>query len=162
LTAEGRRIGTVIGRDAQNLRRVRGKEQRALKNAPLDPMTGQMTQPIQAAAAVTPAATTGGTAPAATTSAAKRAKSFAGELASATKPVARPDGEQTKKIAGHPYAQIENGDDKGKYVNQMAGNPRQGSVFRLVERGDHVFHVYGTGADKVIVGLKAPGTANSA
>jgi hypothetical protein len=156
----------VIGRSAQNLRRVRAKgrcaRNHALKNRPLDPMTGQMTQPINAVAATTPAATTGGTAPATTATSAAAAKtttSFAGELASATKAAPRPDGEQTKKIAGHPYARIENGDDKGKYLNQVTGNPRQGSAFRLVERAGHVFHVYGTGADKVIIGLKTPDAA---
>jgi hypothetical protein len=102
----------------------------------------------------TAAATTGATTTA--KSAVKSGKSFAGELASASKPKARPDGEQTTKVAGHPYARIENGDDKGLYLNQVAGNPRQGAVFRLVERGDHVFHVYGTGKDKVIIGLEAP------
>jgi hypothetical protein len=112
-----------------------------------------MTEPIQAAAAATAATT-----PAATTakSAVKSTKSFAGELAKAVKPEPRPDGEQTRKIAGHPYSRIINGDDKGLFLNQVAGSPRQGATFRLVERGDHVYHVYGTGKDKVVIGLKAP------
>jgi len=97
-------------------------------------------------------AATGGAAP---TAGKSTSKSFAGEL---VKAAARPDGEQTTKVAGHPYSKIVNGDDKGLYLNQVADNPRQGTAFRLVERGDHVFHVYGTGTDKVIIGMtpKAP------
>jgi hypothetical protein len=75
--------------------------------------------------------------------------------AAATKAAARPEGEQTKKVAGHPYASVENGSDKGKFLNQLAGNARQGSVFKMVERDDRVFHVYGTGKDKVIVEVKS-------
>jgi hypothetical protein len=117
-----------------------------------------MIEPIQTAAAATDSAT-----PATATAkgAVKSTKTFAGELAEAAKPKARPDGEQTKKVAGHPYARIVNGDDKGMYLNQVAGSPRQGGVFRLVSRGDHVFHVYGTGKDKVIIGLQAPDAPTS-
>jgi hypothetical protein len=114
-----------------------------------------MTDPIQAAAAATASAT-----PATATAkgAVKSTKNFASELAAAAAtPKARPDGEQTKKISGHPYSRIVNGDDKGMYLNQVAGSPRQGEVFRLVERSGHVFHIYGTGDDKLIVGLKSAG-----
>ncbi len=126
-----------------------------------------MIEPTQAAAA----ATTGGAV--ARTTAVKPApasKDFAGVLAkasattdatTATKAAARPDGEQTKKVAGHPYARIDNGSDKGLYLNQVADSPREGAAFRLVERGDRVFHVYGTGKDKVIIGLKAPAATDS-
>jgi hypothetical protein len=108
------------------------------------------------------AATTGGIPYAAKAPAAKTTKSFADELAksagtsaSSTKAAARPDNEQTKKISGHPYARIENGADKGRYLNQLASSPRLGSVFRMVERDDRVFHVYGSGTDRVIVEVKA-------
>ena len=123
---------------------------RALKNRRTGPTTGPMSQPIQPAPAVTDSSSA---ATATAKNAAKKTKSFAGELAAATKPPARPDGEQTKKVAGHPFARIINGDDKGLYLNQVAGSPRQGAVFRLVERGGHVFHVYGEGKDKLIIGL---------
>jgi hypothetical protein len=73
----------------------------------------------------------------------------------ATKAAARPEGEMTKKVAGHPYASVENGSDKGLFLNQLAGNARQGSVFKKVERDDRVFHVYGTGKDKVVVEVKS-------
>jgi hypothetical protein len=114
------------------------------------------------------AATTGGSPYGATKPAAKATKSFADELArsastsaSSTKAAARPDGEQTKKIAGHPYSRIENGADKGLFLNQLAGNPRKGSAFRLVERDDRVFHVYGSGTDRVVVEVKAQSTSDA-
>ena len=93
-----------------------------------------------------------------TTTAKRTTKSFAGELAKA---VERPDGEMTKKIGGHPYSRIENGDDKGMYVNQVAGGPREGAIFRLVERGDRVYHVYGSGRDKLVIGLDAQKKADA-
>jgi hypothetical protein len=123
-----------------------------------------MIESIRAASA----ATTGGVSYAGTTPAAKTTKSFADELAKSAsaaapsaKPAARPDGEQTKKIAGHPYSRIENGADKGMFLNQLAGNPRKGSAFRMVEREDHVFHVYGTGKDRVVVEVKPQSTSDS-
>jgi hypothetical protein len=120
-----------------------------------------MIEPTQAAAAATTGATT-----AARTAAQQSVKSFASVLAKSANTgsstttatpaaAARPDGEQTKKVAGHPFARIVNGDDKGLYLNQLAGSPRLGRAFKLVERADHVFHVYGTGKDRVIVGVKA-------
>jgi hypothetical protein len=114
-----------------------------------------MIEPTAAASSATRAATTGGTV--AGTPASKTAKSFANELArsvsasDSAKPKPRPDGEQTKKIAGHPYSRIENGSDKGMFLNQLSGSERLGSVFRMVERDDHVFHVYGTGKAKLVV-----------
>lgn len=67
---------------------------------------------------------------------------------------ARPDGEQTKKVAGHPYARVLNGDDKGPYLNKLESSPRKGAAFKLVERDERTFHVYGSGAERVIVEVK--------
>jgi hypothetical protein len=114
------------------------------------------------------AATTGGIRYGGATAAAKTGKSFADELAktastaaSSAEPAARPDGEQTKKVAGHPYSRIENGADRGLFLNQLAGSPRKGSAFRLVERDDRVFHVYGAGKDRLVVEVKAQAKADS-
>ena len=128
-----------------------------------------MIESTQAASAVTTGATT-----AARSAAVQGVKSFASVLAksaadtgsstttkTATEAAARPDGEQTKKVAGHPFARIVNGDDKGMYLNQLAGSPRLGRAFKLVERADHVFHVYGTGKDRVIVEVKAKTTPDA-
>jgi len=84
-----------------------------------------------------------------------------GTVSSAVKAAARPDNEQTKKITGHPYARIENGNDKGMYLNQLESSPRAGAVFKLVERDDRVFHVYGDGKDKVVVEVKKKDAAAS-
>jgi hypothetical protein len=123
---------------------------------------------IESTSAVS-AATTGGTTYPGTKAAAKTTKSFAHELArsastaasSGTNAAARPDGEQTKKITGHPYSRVENGADKGLFLNQLVGSPRKGSAFRLVERDDRVFHVYGSGTDRVIVEVKAQGKSDA-
>jgi hypothetical protein len=122
-----------------------------------------MTDPTAAVSA----ATTGGVSYA-KTKATKATKSFADELAksastadSSTKAAARPDGEQTKKIAGHPYSRIENGADKGLFLNQLSGSSRLGAPFRMVQRDDRVFHVYGAGKDRVIVEVKAASTSDA-
>lgn len=121
-----------------------------------------MIEPTAAASTAPGAAIARTGTPVARASATKGATSFAGQLsrlvdgpASATKAATRPEGEITKKVAGHPYSSVENGSDKGMFLNQLAGNPRQGSVFKMVERDDRVFHVYGTGKDKVVVEIKS-------
>lgn len=141
-----------------------------LKDRPADPTTEAMIEPTAASPAATGAggaafAAAGARAPARATT-----RSFAGELArfaaasstatsTATPAPQRPDGEQTRKVAGHPYARIENGADRGRYLNQLAGSPRLGQDFRLVERDDRVFHVYGSGTDKLVVEIRRGRTA---
>ncbi len=136
-----------------------------------------MIDPIDAAPAAAGARLTQTTTPARST-ATGGGTSFAGELArsvrltasgaasssaapSTVKAEPRPDSEQTKKISGHAYARIENGADKGMYLNQLSSSPRAGAVFRLVERDDRVFHVYGAGTDKVVVEVKRQHAATS-
>jgi hypothetical protein len=128
------------------------------------PTTGPMIESTRAASA----ATTGGTPSAATPPTAKTKTNFANELAKSARtaastatPAPRPDGEQTKKIAGHPFSRIQNGSDKGLYLNQLAGSPRQGSVFRLARHDDRLFHVYGSGKDRVIVEVRAQAKTTS-
>ena len=130
-----------------------------------------MIDPIQTVS-VTDASRLPHTKPAAARSTAVRGTSFAGELArfattapSASAPTTiapntvkaetRPDNEQTKKVAGHPYSRIENGADKGRYLNQVDGSPREGAIFKRVERDDHVLHIYGTGKDRVVIAVKS-------
>ncbi len=138
-----------------------------------------MIDPINAAPAVAGARLSQTTTPAARATATRGGASFAGELAryvsstasgaassstapSTVKAEARPDNEQTKKISGHPYARVENGADKGMYLNQLRSSPRAGAVFKLVERDDRVFHVYGDGRDKVVVEVKQKDAATPA
>lgn len=126
-----------------------------------------MIEPTQAASAATGARLLPTSSPARAAST-TRATSFAGELAryvsaeaNTVKAVPRPDNEQTTKVTGHPYARIENGSEKGMYLNQLGNSPREGAVFKLVERDDRVFHVYGSGKDKVVVEVKAKGATGS-
>lgn len=142
-----------------------------------------MIDPINAASAAAGARFSQTTTPAARSTVTRGGAGFAGELAryvsapasgtaspstaspgtaaSAVKAAARPDNEQTKKVGGHPYARIENGADKGLYLNQLESSPRAGAVFKLVERDDRVFHVYGDGKDKVVVEVKKKDAAAS-
>jgi hypothetical protein len=123
-----------------------------------------MTEPIAGPSAAFGAATPHTGTPAVRATPTKGAASFAGQLArlvdapdGAAKAPARPQGEKTKKVADHPYSSVESGPDKGMFLNQLAGSPRKGSVFKMVEREDHVFHVYGTGKEKVVVEVKPAG-----
>jgi hypothetical protein len=120
-----------------------------------------MIDPTNAAAAVGTSRLTHPNTSAPRAAAPRSSASFAGQLArfvstadNTVKAVARPDNEQTTKVSGHPYSRIENGADKGLYLNQLAGSPREGAVFKLVRRDDRVFHVYGTGKERVIVEVK--------
>jgi hypothetical protein len=62
-------------------------------------------------------------------------------------------GERTKAVDGHAYADILNGSRSGMYIN-TSGNKRDGDAFVLVKRNGREFHIYGTGKDRVVVGLK--------
>ena len=139
-----------------------------LKNPRAHPTTQTMIEPTHAASAadavrMLPRGRTDPARPQTSTSTASDT-SFAGRLARLTaadasagtvKATARPDNEHTTRVSGHPYSRILNGVDKGMYLNQLAGNPREGAVFKLVERDDRVFHVYGSGKDKLVVEIKA-------
>src|SRR4051794_28925913 len=71
-----------------------------------------------------------------------------------------PAGEKTKAVPGHAYADILNGSRSGLYLN-TSGNKRDGDVFALVKRDGREFHIYGTGKDRVVIGLKKRDDATS-
>jgi hypothetical protein len=75
--------------------------------------------------------------------------SFSAALADARK---RPKGEKVETVAGHPYAKIVAGPDKGEYLNRT-GNARDGEAFRIVQRGGRTFHVYDSGEDHKVFEL---------
>ena len=54
---------------------------------------------------------------------------------------------------GRGYADILTGSRSGLYLN-TSGNVRDGEVFSLVKREGREFHIYGTGKDRQIIGLK--------
>lgn len=112
-----------------------------------------MIEPISATSASTtrPSGTTRAT------SSTSGGTSFSKELEKASTKQ-RPDGEQTRKVSGHHYAKIMNGDDKGLYLNQLDDSPREGQAFKKVARDDRVFHVYGEGKSRVVVEVKTTPT----
>jgi hypothetical protein len=59
-------------------------------------------------------------------------------------------GEKIEPVEGHAYAEIVSGPRAGMYIN-TSGNSRHGQAFVLVEKADFDFHIYGSGADRVVV-----------
>lgn len=120
-------------------------------------MNEVMEVPPVAHGATAPAATT----PAASTAAAKTTAAkttFAERFAEAEKAMRK--GEQLEKVKGHQYGRVEGGVRDGRYLN-LSGNARNGEAFRLVERGGHAYHVYGTGSDRVVVRLPVEDAAKT-
>jgi len=66
-----------------------------------------------------------------------------------------PANETTKAVPGHAYADILTGKRSGLYLN-TSGNARDGQTFALVKREGREFHIYGTGKDRLVIGLKKP------
>ncbi len=61
--------------------------------------------------------------------------------------------ETTKPVDGHPYADILTGPRAGLYLNTSA-NKRAGETFVMVNRNGREYHIYGTGKDRTVIGLK--------
>jgi hypothetical protein len=59
-------------------------------------------------------------------------------------------GEKIEPVEGHAYAEIVSGPRSGMYIN-TSGNSRHGEAFVLVEKDNFDYHIYGTGADRVVV-----------
>ncbi|HEX2412240.1 MAG TPA: hypothetical protein VHJ39_13810 [Solirubrobacteraceae bacterium] len=64
-------------------------------------------------------------------------------------------GEEIEPVAGRRYAEITKGAREGMYLN-TSGNARHGEAFVLVRRNGKEFHVYGSGKDRLVVGLHKP------
>lgn len=60
--------------------------------------------------------------------------------------------ERLQPVEGHGYSKITEGAREGQYVNR-SHNARHGEAFTLVRRAGRVFHVYGTGSERVAVEL---------
>jgi hypothetical protein len=59
-----------------------------------------------------------------------------------------PKNEEWAPVEGHDsYADILNGKRNGYFVN-ISGGVRDGMAFQIVKRGEHTYHVYGTGKHK--------------
>jgi hypothetical protein len=72
-----------------------------------------------------------------------------------------PQGEQSKPVEGHGYADITKGPRNGMYLN-TSGNKRDGQAFVLVKRDGKEFHIYGSGKDRLVVCLKRKEDADDA
>jgi hypothetical protein len=59
-------------------------------------------------------------------------------------------GEKIEPVEGHGYAEIVSGARSGMYIN-TSGNSRHGEAFVLVHKDDFDYHIYGSGADRVVV-----------
>jgi hypothetical protein len=64
-------------------------------------------------------------------------------------------GETFKPVDGRAFADIEGGKRSGMYVN-TSGNERHGEAFVLVRKHGREFHIYGSGKDRLVVGVKPP------
>jgi hypothetical protein len=74
-----------------------------------------------------------------------------GDKASATDKA--PADETVKQLEGRGYADILTGSRDGLYLN-TSGNVRDGDVFTLVKREGREYHIYGTGKDRQVIGLR--------
>jgi hypothetical protein len=59
-------------------------------------------------------------------------------------------GEKIEPAEGHAYAEIVSGPRSGMHINTSA-NARHGQAFVLVDKADFDYHIYGSGADRVVV-----------
>jgi hypothetical protein len=64
-----------------------------------------------------------------------------------------PADETVKQVDGRAYADILTGKRNGLYLN-TSGNVRDGQVFTLVMKEGREFHIYGTGKDRQVIGLR--------
>jgi hypothetical protein len=80
------------------------------------------------------------------------------DKASAKAPEKAPADETTKQVEGRAYADILTGKRNGLYLN-TSGNVRDGQTFALVMKEGREFHIYGTGSDRTIIGLRKPDAA---
>ena len=64
-----------------------------------------------------------------------------------------PSGETTQAVEGHKYADILSGPRKGMYLN-TGSNKRAGQAFVMVRKNGREYHIYGTGKNRVVIGMK--------
>jgi hypothetical protein len=64
-----------------------------------------------------------------------------------------PKNETVKQVEGRGYADILTGSRNGLYLN-TSGNVRDGQAFTLVKREGREFHIYGSGKDRQVIGMR--------
>lgn len=105
--------------------------------------TGGATAPANTTPAAT-AKTTG------TTASTGTAPAFKDDLAKAT--------EKLQPVPRHGRAKIVAGEREGQYLN-TSGNKRDGQAFKMEYHNGRRWHVYGTGADRVVIAFAKPAQA---
>jgi hypothetical protein len=70
-----------------------------------------------------------------------------------------PSGEKTRAVEGHKYADIIAGPRKGMYLN-TGSNSRSGDAFVMVRKNGREYHIYGTGENRRVIGLKSADDKN--
>ena len=61
-------------------------------------------------------------------------------------------GETVKQVKGHHYIEVVDGAREGMYIN-TSGNVRHGRAFVVAHRDGREYHVYGSGKDRLVVGM---------
>jgi hypothetical protein len=64
-----------------------------------------------------------------------------------------PSGEKTRAVEGHKYADVIAGPRKGMYIN-TGSNTRSGEAFVMVKKNGREYHIYGTGENRRVIGLR--------
>jgi hypothetical protein len=93
---------------------------------------------------------TSGSVPATTTEAAGKGKTKA--QLGAFEDKLKAAGSKLHKVDGHAYEKVTGGKHDGELVN-TSGNDRNGQLFHIVERHGKTFHVYGSGAHQLFIGM---------
>jgi hypothetical protein len=63
-------------------------------------------------------------------------------------------GEKVEPVEGHGYAEITSGPRSGMFIN-TSGNARHGDAFVLVQKNGIDYHIYGSGKDREVVGVRS-------
>jgi len=71
-----------------------------------------------------------------------------------------PSGETTQAVEGHKYSDILTGPRKGMFLN-TGSNKRAGQAFVLVKKNGREYHIYGTGKNRVVIGMKTKSEKDS-
>lgn len=69
--------------------------------------------------------------------------------------------ERLQPVAHHGYSKVMSGAREGMYINET-GNARNGQAFEVEYRGGRRCHVYGEGADRVVIAFAKPGAPAAA
>jgi hypothetical protein len=71
-----------------------------------------------------------------------------------------PSGEKSSAVEGHKYADITAGPRKGMFLN-TGSNARSGEAFVMVRKSGREYHIYGTGENRRVIGLKTADEKNN-